>query len=64
MWPFTRPTATPAAPHQRPLVERVEELEDSYHRLERRFVRLQGEFNATTRAVVNDDDEEYDDGEG
>jgi len=35
------------------LVGRLEELEDKYNRLDRRFTRLQGEFNALTRLSVD-----------
>jgi len=34
---------------------RLEELEDKYNRLERRFTRLQGEFNAVTRLEVDEE---------
>lgn len=37
MWPFRTP--------ERTLVERVEQLEDAHKRLERRFVKLQGEYD-------------------
>jgi len=52
-WPWSQPSETPPAR----LVERVEELEDKYNRLTRRFDRLQGEFNALNRASYDDDDE-------
>jgi hypothetical protein len=40
------------------LVPRLEELEDSYKRLDRRFNRLQGEFSALTRLESEREDDE------
>jgi hypothetical protein len=40
------------------LVPRLEELEDSYKRLGRRFDRLQGEFSALTRLESEREDDE------
>ncbi len=37
---------------------RLEELEDKYARLDRRFTRMQGEFSALTRLEADDDDGE------
>ncbi len=37
---------------------RVEELEDKYARLDRRFTRMQGEFSALTRLEADDEDEQ------
>lgn len=37
------------------LVGRIEELEDKYNRLDRRFTRIQGEFNALTRMEAEDE---------
>lgn len=51
MWPFRRP----ADPPPRPLLERLDELEDNQRRLERRFVRLQGEFDRVNRVQVEED---------
>lgn len=40
------------------LVPRLEDLEDSYKRLGRRFDRLQGEFSALTRLESDREDDE------
>lgn len=56
MWPFRRPSE---APPER-VIERLEQLEDRYARLERRFVKLQGEFSAYMRDrydELEDDDD-------
>jgi len=37
------------------LTGRIEELEDKYNRLDRRFTRIQGEFNAYTRVEAEDE---------
>jgi len=51
---------TPAAPLPRDLVERIEELEDRYRRLTRRFDRMQGEFSALVRYDDADEEDEED----
>lgn len=56
MWPFRKPAADPP----RPLVERVEEIEDTLRRLERRFVRMQGEFDRVNRVQLEDEEEDDD----
>lgn len=40
------------------LIARVEELEDKARRIERRFVKLQGEFSAYQRDYYSRDDED------
>lgn len=55
MWPFQRSTDAP-----KPLVERIESVEDDVLRLERRFTKLQNEFNASARrqaALERENDE-------
>jgi len=42
------------------LIGRMEELEDKYNRLDRRFTRLQGEFSALTRFQVDEELDEDD----
>jgi hypothetical protein len=42
------------------LVGRLEEVEDKYNRLDRRFTRLQGEFNALTRLSVDVEEDDSD----
>jgi len=63
VWPFTGNSHTPTAPPEEGLAERVERLEDTAKRLERRFIKLQGEV---TRAWQDryenapDEEPEYD----
>jgi hypothetical protein len=46
-------------------VGRLEELEDKYNRLDRRFTRIQGEFNALTRmSAETEEDVNFDPREG
>jgi hypothetical protein len=61
-WPWTAPPRPIEQARTDPaLLARVEELEDTAKRLERRFVKLQGEFSAYQRDYYADtvyDDEE------
>lgn len=56
---FRAPAVTPLAP-QPGLEERIEELEDRYRRLTRRFDRLHGEFSALERYRDEEEDEDDD----
>lgn len=61
-WLFGRPNTPQQSPSFRELQQRVEELEDKYSSLERRFVRMQGEFSAYERwraEELDDEEEEY-----
>lgn len=42
------------------LIGRLEDCEDKYNRLDRRFTRLQGEFNALTRLSVDVEEDDSD----
>ncbi len=60
MWPFAskQPPVPLAAPTADELRARIERVEDHYARLERRFVKLQGEFTAYMRDRFEEDDED------
>lgn len=79
-WPWSHPPAAPdaallarlqaleqhqEAPKDPGLEARIEELEDKARRIERRFMKLQGEFSAYQRDYYDrDDDAGYDDDTG
>ena len=61
MWPFKRSENALQSPRLRDLLERMDEVEDKQRALERRFVRMQGEFSAYERWRTEFEDEEEED---
>ena len=63
MWPF-RPPVAPSEPPADGVLARLDVLDDKLARLERRFIKLQGEVTAAWRDKYDDTEEADYDGEG